>query len=68
MNVSPADKDVMQDSTKYFIYVQIDDISCSSLTHQCCNAIVEGHRICQAQLALGGVMLSVTSHLIFYVP
>lgn len=28
------DKDVMSDSIKYFVQVQVEDISCSSLTHQ----------------------------------
>ncbi|GAB0176555.1 hypothetical protein GRJ2_000120700 [Grus japonensis] len=43
MSLQFRDKDV-----KCFAQVQLDDISSSSLIHQCCNPIVEGHQICQA--------------------
>ena len=69
MSLHFRDKDVMRDSVKYFAQVQVDDISCSSLVHQRCNPIVEGHQICQAQFALSEAMLAVTNHLlIFHVP
>ncbi|KAK4813652.1 hypothetical protein QYF61_014951 [Mycteria americana] len=55
MSLQFRDKDVMQDSVKCFAQVQADDISCSSLIHQRCNAVVEGHQICQAQFALSEV-------------
>ena len=34
------DKDVVWDSIKCFAQVQVDDISHSSLNHQCCNPMV----------------------------
>jgi len=42
------DKDVMGSSDKCFAEVQVDDVSCSSLTHQHCNPVAEGHQICHA--------------------
>ena len=68
MSLQFRDKDVVQDSVKHFAQVQVDDNSCSSLIHQCCNSIVERHQIWQALFALSEAMLTVTSHLpIFYV-
>ena len=48
MSLQFSDEDIMQDSVKRFAQVRIDDICCSSLIHQRCNAVVEGHQICQA--------------------
>lgn len=63
------DKDVMQDSVKCFAQDQVDDVSCSSLTHWHCNPITEGHQNGQAQLALSEALVAVTSHLsVFHVP
>jgi len=36
MSLQFRDKDVARDSVKCFAPVQVDDISCSSLIHQCC--------------------------------
>ena len=47
--------------------VQVDDLSRSSLIHQRCNSVAEGHQICQARFALSEPMLAVTNHLIFHV-
>jgi len=59
----------MRNSVKCFPQIQVDDIICSSLIHQCSNPITEGHHTCQALLALGEAMLAVTNHLlIFHVP
>ena len=58
----------MQDGVKCFAKVQVDDICCSSYIHQHCNAVVEGHHICQAWFALSEAMLAVTKYLIFHVP
>ena len=69
MSLQFRDKGVMWDSVRCFAQVQAGDISCSSLIHQCCNPIVEGHQICQAPFALSEALLAVTSHLlIFHVP
>ena len=69
MSLQFRDKDVKWDSDKCFAQVKVDDISCSSLIHQCCNPAVEGHQICQAQFALSEAMLVVTSYLlIFHAP
>lgn len=63
------DKNVVWDSTKCFAEVQADGISHSSLIHQYCNAVVEGHHISQELFALSEAMLIVTDHLlIFCVP
>ena len=64
MSLQLKDKDVLRDSVKCFAQVQVDDIGCSSLTHQSCNLIVEGHQICQAWFALSEAILAVTSHLL----
>jgi len=62
-------KDVVWDSVECFAQVQVDDIICSSLTHQRCSPVIEGLQICQALFALSEAMLAVASHLlIFYVP
>ncbi|GAB0189266.1 mitochondrial enolase superfamily member 1 [Grus japonensis] len=69
MSLQFRDKDVIQDSIKCFTRVQVDDISCSALIYQQCNAIIEGHHVCQARFALSEAMLAVTNRLlIFHVP
>ena len=68
MSLQIRDKDVVQDSVKSFAHVQVGDISCSSLIHQHCNTIVEGHQVCQAQFALSEAMLAVSNILIFHMP
>lgn len=61
--------DVMWDSVKCFAQVQIDDVSSSSLIHQCCHLIVESNQICQVLFSLNEVMCAVASHLcVFHVP
>lgn len=45
------DKDFIQDSVKCFAQNQVD-VNCSSINHECCNPIIEGHQICQAQQEL----------------
>ncbi|GAB0205260.1 hypothetical protein GRJ2_002991600 [Grus japonensis] len=47
MSLQFRDKDVMRDSVKCLAQVQVDDVCHSSLIHQCCNLMVESHRICQ---------------------
>ena len=54
--------DFVWGSVKCFARVQLDDVSCSSLIHQCSNPIVVGHQICQAWFALSEAVLAVTSH------
>ncbi|PKU38252.1 rna-directed dna polymerase from mobile element jockey- hypothetical protein [Limosa lapponica baueri] len=34
------------------VKVQVDDVSCSLLIHQCCSAIVEGHQISKGKSCL----------------
>jgi len=59
----------MQDSVKRFAQVQADDVTCSSLIHQCCNSVVAGHQICQARFALSEALFAVAIHLlIFHMP
>ena len=59
-----GNQDVMWDSVKCFAQVQVNDVSCSSFVHWCCNSIIKVHQVCQAWLALGKVMLVTTNHLI----
>jgi len=59
MSLQFRDKDVVRDSVKCFAQLQADDVSCSSLIHQHCNPVVEGHQICQVQFALSKAMLAV---------
>lgn len=54
----------MGNSVKYFAQVQVDDVSCSSLTHQC--YIIECYQICQAQSVLSEPLLAVTYHLLIF--
>ncbi|GAB0190293.1 exostosin-2 [Grus japonensis] len=69
MSLQFRDKDVVRDSVKCLAQVQVDDISCSSLVHQRCNPIIEGHQIYQARFALSEAVLAVTSHLlVLHVP
>ena len=56
MSLQFRDKDVVRDSVKCFAQVQVDDDSYSSLIHQCCNPIIEGHHIFQARLSLLAVV------------
>lgn len=58
-----SDQDVMQESVKQFAQVQVDDVSCYSVVHQCCYFITEGHQISQASSAIDKVMLAVLYHL-----
>ena len=62
MSLQFKDKYVVRDNVKCFAQIQVDDISYSSLTHQCCNPVVEGHQICQARFACSEAMLAVTNH------
>ncbi|GAB0206720.1 mitochondrial enolase superfamily member 1 [Grus japonensis] len=48
MSLQFRDKDVLRDSVKCLVQVQVDDIGCPSLIHQRCNPIREGHQVCQA--------------------
>lgn len=50
-------------SLKCFVQIQVYAISCSFLTHQHCNSVIEGHQTCQSQFALNEAMLPVTEHL-----
>ena len=69
MSLQFGDKDVVWDGVKSCAQVQVGDVSCSSLIHQCSNPVVEGCQICQAQFACSEAMLAVTSHLlILHVP
>ena len=69
MSLQFRDRHVMWDSVKCFAQVQVDDVSFSSLIHQCCNPLVELHQFCQAQFALSEAMLAVTNVLlVFHVP
>ena len=61
MSLQFKDKDFMWDSVTCSAQVQVDDVCCCSLIHQCSNPIIEGHQICQAQFALTEAMLAVTS-------
>ncbi|KAJ7406618.1 hypothetical protein WISP_132987 [Willisornis vidua] len=45
--LSSLESRTAQDSAKCFAKIQVDDVSCSSLIHQHCNLIAEGHRIFQ---------------------
>jgi len=38
--------------------------SCPSFVHQCCNPIIEGYQVGQAQFALGEAMLAIPNHLL----
>ena len=60
------DRDLVWDSVKWFSQVRVDDVSYSSLIHQCSNPIIEDHQICQAQFALSEAMLAVTNHLLVF--
>ena len=69
MSLQFRDKDVMWDNVKCFAQVPVDDVSCSSLIHQCCNPIVDSYQICQAQFALSEAMLVLTNRPpLFHVP
>ena len=37
-----GDQNVMQDDGKHFAQVQVDDVSCYSFIHWCCNSILKG--------------------------
>lgn len=52
--------------SKSFAQVKVADVSCSSLTHQHYNPVVEGHQIGQAELALSEAMLTLTNYLLIF--
>lgn len=56
----------MQGSNKSFAQIQVDEISSSSLMHQHCNPITEGHCICQAGFALSEALMDVINRLHFF--
>jgi len=62
MSLQSRDKDVVWDSVNCFAQVQVGDVSCSPLIHQCCNPIVEGHQIFQA-VCLSGIVSILLSNL-----
>jgi len=46
MSLQFRDRDVVWDSVTCFAQVQVDNVICSSLTHQRCNPIVENLQVC----------------------